>query len=252
MHKLVLFLVLLSWGNLFSQQIDTVPALKEIKYDRVANRQPVLFNTREIDSLKHAEEFNYIDTKEQDSWWVRFKRWVSAKFRQFMEWLFGDYKANAVLQFFIKILPYLLLGILLGLIIWLFARLNPAGRALEAPRQSKVLLNEEEELVKNKDISGLIEQAIKNGDFRLAVRYYYLRELQNLDKKGAIAYEFQKTNQDYLEELNKDALKSQFSVITMIYEFIWYGSFEVSEKDFRLAQQGFSKMDQELKALSNG
>ena len=110
-----------------------------------------------------------------------------------------------------------------------------------------MFLNEEEELVKTKDITKLIQEAVKAEDYRLAVRYYYLWFLQKLDQHKVIEYESQKTNQDYTQEISAAPLKKQFAVITRIYEFIWYGNFEVSENAYYLAEKDFSKMDQELK-----
>lgn len=251
--KLLFFFLLFCFGSVYPQQtkLDSVYLPAALQYDSISNPQPVLFNTKTIDSLKTTEDFYYLQTAEKDSWWVRFKRWVGAKYNQFIQWLFGDYQANALLALFIKILPYLLLILVLGLIIWLFSRLNPSGRALKSQKQPQVFLNEEEELVKTQDISKLITDAVKVGDYRLAIRYYYLLYLQKMDQEGVIDYKFQKTNQDYSQEITYEQVKQQFAVITKIYEFIWYGNFAISEKAFLLAEKDFSKMNQELKLVNH-
>lgn len=231
------------FGNIFPQAADSIPEDKVIRYDNSKDLNPVKFDKTKIESYRSQKDFDYINSIEQDNWWTRFKKWVSAKYNQFINWLLGDYKANSILSFIIAALPFLLLLLLLGLIAWLFSRLNPGGKVLQEPKKSTVFLSEEEELVKSEDLPALMKEAIKNAQFRLAVRYYYLNELRKLDELNIISYEYQKTNRDYYNEIDNEKIRQHFSEITKLYEFIWYGSFQVSEKDFRLAEKGFTRME---------
>ncbi len=242
----ILFLFLFC-GKAYLQEQDTTSRIQEIKYDNRSNLSPVEFEKDKIERYKADEEFDYINATEKDNWWTRFKKWVSARYNDFINWLFGDYEANSILSFFISILPFLLLLTLLGLIAWLFSRLNPGGKILETPKSSEVYISEEEELVKNEDLSKLMKEAVQNGEFRLAVRYYYLNELRKLDELHLIEYAFQKTNKDYQDEIKDEKIRKHFTEISKVYEFIWYGSFQVSETDFLLAEKGFSRMDDLLK-----
>lgn len=72
-----------------------------------------------------------------------------------------------------------------------------------------VFLNEEENIVQSENIGELIASAVKDGDFRLAIRYYYLQLLRQLNQKELIKYEFQKTNSEYLNEIKADNLQLQ-------------------------------------------
>ncbi|MDX1543899.1 MAG: DUF4129 domain-containing protein [Christiangramia sp.] len=247
---LIIFLFL-SFGSLFPQTTDSISEIREVRYDRSSDLEPVAFDRSRIEDFKKSKDFDYLKSFEKDNWWTRFKKWVNAKYTQFINWLFGDYRANPVLTFIIEIIPFILLVLLLGLIAWLFSRLNPGGRILQQPRTGEVFLTEEEELVRNEDLPGLMEEAVRNGQFRLAVRYYYLNQLRKLDRLNLIEYEYQKTNRDYTAELKDENIRKQFSDITMLYEFIWYGSFQVSESDYRLAEKGFLRMERTLNSLSH-
>lgn len=247
---ILIILLFLFFGNFYPQEKDSVSEMKEIKYDDAGDLSPITFDRTQIESYRAEKEFDYINAQEKDNWWTRFKKWINAKYNQFLNWLFGEYQANSILAFFIKILPFLLLLILIGLIVWLFSRLNPGARILEQQKTSEVFLTEEEELVKNEDLQGLMKEAVKNGQFRLAVRYYYLNELRKLDELELIQYEYQKTNRDYSNEIKDEKIRKQFSDITFLYEFIWYGSFQVSESDFRLAEKGFIRMEETLNSVS--
>lgn len=248
---ILIFLLFLSFGNFYPQEKDSISEIAEIKYDDAADIDPVEFDHVQIESYKTEKEFNYINAPEKENWWTRFKKWINSKYNQFINWLFGDYHANSILAFFIEIVPFLVILILLGLVVWLFSRLDPGGRMLKKQKASEVFLTEEEELVKNEDLQALMKEAVLNGQFRLAVRYYYLNELKKLDELDLIQYEYQKTNRDYSNEIKDEKIRKQFSDITILYEFIWYGSFQVSESDFRLAEKGFIRMEDILNSVSH-
>lgn len=214
-----------------------------IKYDTTATINPVEFNTEKIESYRSEKDFDYMDRAESDSWWTRFKKWLQLQYDRFIDWLFGDYKANTILAFFLQILPYLIIAAILGLVFWLFIRLNPGTTFLNDPPQPQVYYTEEEQLVRSEDISILLEAAINNGDYRMAVRYYYLQLLKLLNEKGIINYEYQKTNSEYLNEITQEQVKNPFQKVIRLYNFIWYGNFPVTREDFSLAQQSFKKME---------
>lgn len=245
--RFLIILLFFSFGIFYPQETDSLAEIKEIKYDRTSNLKPVELNENQIEQYRSEEDFDYITNVEKDNWWTRFKKWINAKYNQFINWLFGDYKANSILVAIAAVIPVLFILALLGLIAWLFSRLNPGGKILQRPKTSEVFLSEEEELIKNEDLSALMKEAIQNGQFRLAVRYHYLQELRKLDELEIIQYEYQKTNKDYSNEIINKKIRDQFTNITKLYEFIWYGSFQVSESDFKLAEKGFIRMEDALK-----
>ncbi|APG59782.1 hypothetical protein LPB144_04840 [Christiangramia salexigens] len=233
----------------YSQQADSLYPGKNIEFKEKSQLTPVKFDEKYIQELKEQDEFNYLKTEEKDSWWTRFKKYLNARYNQFINWLFGDYQPNSIIGFIISIFPYIILGVLIGLIIWFFSKLDPGKHILQSPNEPQVFLSEEEELIKNEDLEGLIQDAINNEEFRLAIRYQYLNELRRLDELNWIDYQFQKTNRDYFQEIKKESIRNKFSEITKLYEFIWYGSFEVSKRDYALAEKGFLQMEQLLKAV---
>ncbi len=237
-------------GSSYPQQ-DSISLPEGLKYDMDTLFTTVSFKETRLNEFKTQEEFDYIEKVEKESWWSRFKNWINAKYNQFLAWLFGEYEPNSLIAFPIRILPYVLLFLLLGLVLWLFSRLNPGRHILEDPRNSEVFLSEEEELVKNEDLNSLIQTAIRNSEFRLAVRYYYLKQLKKLDQSKLIDYQYQKTNHDYLEEIGDWTVREHFNRITKLYDFIWYGSFEVTENDFALAEKTFLRMETLLKSVKS-
>jgi hypothetical protein len=222
---------------------------KQLQYDTSTNLNPIDFSAYKIAELKNDPSFDYLKTVENDSWWTRFKRWVNMRYQQFTDWLFGDYKAYEFVAVLLKILPYLILGGFIGLMIWLFMRLIPARSLFEEKEVPQVFLNDEENIVRSENIGELIDNAIIDGDYRLAVRYYYLQLLRQLNQKKLINYEFQKTNSEYLNEIKADNLQLQLKKVMRIYDFIWYGSFSLSEPDFHLAQRNFQELQASIKTI---
>ena len=222
---------------------------KQVQYDTTTNLNPLDFNADKIADLKKDPSFDYLNTVVNDSWWTRAKRWINTRYQQFTNWLFGDYKAYEFVAVLLKILPYLILGGFIGMMIWLFIRLIPARSLFEEQESPQVFLNDEENIVRSENIGELIEAAINNGDYRLAVRYYYLQLLRQLHQKKLINYEFQKTNSEYLNEIKADKLRVQLKKAIRIYDFFWYGIFSLTEPVFNLAQRNFQDLQTSIKII---
>jgi len=138
-----------------------------------------------------------------------------------------------------------------GLIIFLFIKLNPGNTVLKEGETGKVFLSEDEQIIKEKDIPDLVENALAENNYRLAMRYSYLLILKELDKYHLIEYEAQKTNTDYLAELKPGSIADHFKTITHLYDFTWYGGFSLKRKRFEKARDEVQKIKNELKNRGN-
>jgi hypothetical protein len=204
---------------------------------------PLQIDRSFIKDLKKDSDFNYVEIVEEVTWWQKIKRWLNTKWIQFMNWLFGDYEGNAILLFLVNYLPYLILVGIVGFIVWLFIKLNIGNRFLKSPDSGEVLMSEDEDIIKRQHIPSLIEDALNNKQYRLAIRYHYLFVLKQLTDAEQIDYEFDKTNTDYLNEITNKNLKNGFTNITRIYDFIWYGNFSITQKDYVKAKAQFNEIE---------
>ncbi len=93
------------------------------------------------------------------------------------------------------------------------------------------------------DLNRLLEQAIKNQRFRNAVRLLYLISLKLLSDKNFILWKIGKTNHDYCSEIKSDLLKFKFSSLTQLYEYVWYGDFEITKSRFETITTSFQKFN---------
>ena len=220
---------------------------KEVIYDKDGLITPIEFNKDEIESFKKDSDFDYTEVEEEENWFTSFSKWVKDLWFRFWRWVFGDYEDNGIISFIVGILPYLIIAGIIVFIAWLFYKLNPGASLLKSKEAPEMFFTEEEEIIKSKDIQELINKALEKKDFRLAIRYYYLLLLKNLTDFHLIEYEFDKTNSDYLKEITTEAINLNFEKATLLYDYIWYGNFSVSESDFYKAQKVFKNIDLQIK-----
>jgi len=83
------------------------------------------------------------------------------------------------------------------------------------------------------DLPAYLQEALSQGDYRLALRVYYLMVIQSLDKKQYIQWKKEKTNGDYVREMAANPLGSSFRSVTLIFDNIWYGASMVTEPLFQ-------------------
>ncbi|MEW4925508.1 hypothetical protein [Algibacter sp. 2305UL17-15] len=103
------------------------------------------------------------------------------------------------------------------------------------------------ENIEHADIHALIIQAENENDYRLAIRYYYLLVLKTLSIKNHIKFEDDKTNAEYLNELNEKPFSKSFSYVSYLYNYIWYGKFDLDESQYSKAKDNFTTLLNQVK-----
>lgn len=99
-----------------------------------------------------------------------------------------------------------------------------------------------EDHIETIDLDNLISQALKNNNYRLAVRYLYLKSLKELSKKDIINWHSEKTNTDYINEIKTPFIKDSFKTISYLYDYIWYGENVINKTQFSKAQNIFDSL----------
>ena len=250
MFKLTFFFLSLLVSNSYLQNSlnDTIQenTKKEIRYDNSQNLKTPEFNQATIEKFKNDKNFNYTDQINADSWWSQFKTWLWNVWLKFWHWLAGDFETGGFISFLVYLLPYLFIFALVAFAIWLFYRLNPGASFFKSGEKSEVFFSEDEEIIKRKNIPELIKKAVKNKNYRLAVRYNYLLILKKLTDAELINYAVDKTNSEYFAEIASEKINSRFQKVTSIYEFIWYGNFSVTHNDYLKAQKTFNVLENQI------
>ena len=86
-----------------------------------------------------------------------------------------------------------------------------------------------------------IQAAIQQGNYRKAVRLYYLKTLKVLADKEIIQWKKDKTNGDYRREVSQSNHALSFGEVTRLFDYIWYGEFPVDKPLFEQTEQKFQQ-----------
>lgn len=192
-----------------------------------------------------SDDFVYEEKTREQNIWDRFKEWLATLF-QGLFGLANNEAAMGMVVIVMRVIAVLLILFVVYLIVK--ALLNKEGRWIFGKNSDRRLINYDE-LEKNLhliDFEKLIKQSIQSGEKRLSIRYYYLWLLKKMSEKQIIEWDAEKTNSDYLYEIKSENFKKDFAYLSYLYNYIWYGEFELDEATFEKARKAFEKSIQSL------
>jgi hypothetical protein len=212
-------------------------ARQKIQYDS-SSIHAREFSQKNLSDYKKEREFQYESIHEPPkSLWQRFVQWFWSK----IDSILGSKAGNLIFN-------WALIVIAVVIIIYFIIKVTGmGGTGLFGKKNSNSLSY----ITSNEDIHSInfdeaIQQAIDDKNFRLAVRLLYLQSLKTLTDKGKINWQLNKTNHDYLVELNETPHQPEFIYLTRQFENNWYGNLPVAEPEFKLLQQSFSNFNHQL------
>ncbi|PZR26175.1 MAG: hypothetical protein DI535_15140 [Citrobacter freundii] len=91
-----------------------------------------------------------------------------------------------------------------------------------------------------------IEKAAAAGNFNFGVRLLYLRLLRTLAERNIIEYKQERTNFDYLLQVQPTKYYKDFFRLTRHYEYGWYGQFPMQREQFDQIRRQFADFDRTL------
>jgi hypothetical protein len=113
---------------------------------------------------------------------------------------------------------------------WIFQRKNES---------IDIDINNTEQLIQMADFESLIAEMELKGDTRQCIRLYYLWLLKDLKDKKLIYWLPEKTNTDYLSELKNELVRKEFTYLSYLFNYIWYGEFKITDNDYTSAKNAF-------------
>lgn len=252
--KRLLHIAFLFIGLSFYSQASAIETNKNFEVILVENDSLQIdtseINKRRFDNLKDVysgEDFIYEHSIENSGWWTRFKKWLNDWFIDFFN-LKNQGQASNITDIAIKIA-----GIIIFLLVIYFifkAVMNNEGSWVFGKSSDKSIIpvTDIENNIHTTDFKALIASAESENNYRLAVRYYYLWLLKVLTQAEIIEYDVEKTNSDYQNEIASTELKNKFSYASYLYNYIWYGEFDVNQSQFDKAKHAFNNLLKDLKA----
>lgn len=102
--------------------------------------------------------------------------------------------------------------------------------------------SDEESLQELNEVSAydtLIAEAENSEQFNLATRYLFLKTLKNLSDRRFINFTPEKTNKEYLKEMEQHNYFGEFRKLTRNYEYAWYGKFPTDKEEYQKLKEAF-------------
>lgn len=164
--------------------------------------------------------------------WERFKEWFFAQLDELFNTKGGEIG--------LKILMYALIIAALVFIIILLVKNDIRSLLYGKSASIAIDFKEFSEDIHQINFNELIANALSQKDFRRAVRLHFLKLLKELTDKKLISWKTDKTNNDYFIELSNTQYSKHFKELAVLYEYIWYGNFEINEEDFKRTVEKFN------------
>jgi len=205
--------------------------------DSVFEGKAISFDSIRMETYRQDSAYNYDQEAEYE------ENVFSRLLYRFLNWI-SDATGIRFGYGLFQVLKYLLIGMASYLVIRFFLSTSLSGLAEKKIEEinsiDSTLVDADMSSV---DLSKLIEQAEERKDFRLALRFNYLKLLRNLDDKQLIHWKAEKTNSDFIQELKPSRIKSEFIDITRLYEYVWYGEFELSTiEEYQESKKAFDSL----------
>lgn len=183
-------------------------------------------NASQFTYIKHLEEL--LDKKQQEQ--AEIIRMEEDKKESFLQKLLNTFSFRLALW---------CLAIVFVLVI-LYNLLNIKGVFRSKTRSMPVeVLSSADAVVSEREYDQLISRAKNEADYRLAVRYLYLKALAKLSENGYLQLIPGKTNEQYVQELD-GVLKPGFASLLRMYEFVWYGNFNITNGPYEEIEKQFN------------
>lgn len=224
------------------QKTDTITAVSKFSEKDIAIDSTKI-KSRSFGKLKEKYDdssFEYETKNPEKNAWDRFKEWLSYWLGKIFS-LGSEEASMSFAEIVLKTLAVIVILFVIYLIVK--AIMNDEGRWIFGKSSDKKVIHYDE-IEKNLhlvDFEKLIKEAEKSGENRLVIRYYYLWLLKKLAEKEIIEWDVEKTNSDYLYEIRNEKLKNDFSYLSYLYNYIWYGEFELEEGTLSKAVKSFEK-----------
>lgn len=237
MPKLILYILIFTFSTyLHSEEDSTSIDSVEIIYLDTANIEiesalTIKYDTTDvevlsipkvkIDSLKATGDYIYLTDEEREN--MGLWDWLKMKFLQWFYSIFNTMGEYGLLD---------LLGLIFGVIVIGFIIFKIANRGLSFGFVGSGEERSDGDLVvsiKKDEFDKLIETARNNGNRNEIIRLSFLKIISELNNKNIIKYSEDKTNRDYYYEISDENIKSQFKKVSNIFDYTFYGEFEITD-----------------------
>ncbi len=146
--------------------------------------------------------------------------------------------------------------LIIGLVVWFILQLFRMEGNTPWARSPSEWPDEDDASVEGTQTTYLerAQQAHQAGNPRAAVRWYYRAVLYALDRADLITYTPEKTNRAYMRDVQAqgdESLAEDVARVAQTFEYVWYGRFDVSEREVDAVQDAVERVHNRLSPQSS-
>ena len=198
-----------------------------------------IFNKASLDSLRSLSDFNYdklrfsaVDLIDMILAWLWFN-------------LFKHLFSPGTEPLW-KLLIYLLAALSLFYIVRRMLKTEISTLFYKNRKRTPDGLKAGEENIYILPLQQMLDESVKTKKYRHAVRLLYLILLKELSDKKVINWQPGKTNHEYQGEIIDSKIRQGFANVTRLYEYIWYGDFQITGLQFESVNITFATYKKEF------
>ena len=160
----------------------------------------------------------------------------------------GPLEPDNVVANILKVLAYVIVGVMFLIIAYLIIK-NYIGFSSDKKMEVEPLDIDNIEDIRAVDFDSQIQKAEDAGDYKTAIRMYYLKGLQIMAERNIIQWQIQKTNQDYLREIRKSRkpLSERWRQLTYAFDYVWYGDLDLGGDQYPTLKTSFQQILQSIR-----
>ncbi|PTN07592.1 DUF4129 domain-containing protein [Mangrovibacterium marinum] len=194
------------------------------------------FNEEKLAKFRSNRDFSYENNSPMnDSIRERIRYYI----HEFLKFIFSDKGAAPYIRYTV------LAAIIVAAIVYLTGGKYQWFLAKESNVKAGIVALPQDDITQI-DLESLANRASQNKDYRLSIRYHYLHLLSLLNEHQYIDWHKDKTNTDYLHEIKPPDIKAQFKQNTVVFDYVWYGQFQVNDQQFYAIRESFRKLTESL------
>jgi hypothetical protein len=207
------------------------------------------FDTTEVKTIRPSastEQKLFADSK------LKYNHKVATQkglFQRFLEWLTEKLFDNVGydnISVTRDIIIWSIIIISAIIVIWLLMKSDMVSLIRPKAKTAAFNFSDVTEDLDTINFNHRIAEAYEKADYRLAIRWHYLKVLYLLDKKQLISFSPYKTNIDYKNELKDKKLQEKFMRLSRTYEYVWYGQFAMNINLYNKNASEFEAVEKEI------
>lgn len=241
-----IFFVIMNANAFFCQRSIPSPDPYPVEYQDTLNKimhadpedfivEVRLLSENQLANYQNDPAFNYDnEKKEAEDWITKIKNWINQQLALM--------RSSKTYSTILDIFYYGLAALALLLIIRGLIKADRRGLLFGKVGANQIKITEADEDIIQLNFDELISAEINNKNYKLAIRYLFLKSLKMLADKELIRLKNNKTNFEYFLEINNRSIAEAFRDTTFRFEWIWYGDFPVDEALMKNSQSDFNNL----------